>query len=274
METVKTATYSILINREPKGFITPTRDIRQGDPLSPYLFLLYAEGLSPLIQKAADTNRLKGIYSCRGGVCISHLLFADDSLLFCEAKIGECRQLLDILTQYEKASGQAINRAKTILFFSQNTKDMETIHKLMGAQVMTSCEKYLGLPMVGVKSKVGTFKELQERITKKMMGWKEKTISKSGRETLIKLVAQAIPTYSMSIFKIPRSVCEDINSVLAKYWWGQTRSEKKINWINWKRSCTPKNKGGMGFRDINAFNLAMLAKQAWLLVTGSHSLFY
>ena len=188
METVKTATYSILINREPNGFITPTRGIRQGDPLSPYLFLLCAEGLSPLIQKAADTNRLKGIYSCRGGVCISHLLFADDSLLFCEAKIGEYCQLLDILTQYEKASGQAINRAKTILIFSQNTKDMETIRKLMGAQVMTSCEKYLRLPIVGGKSKVGTFKELQERIIKKMMGLKEKTISKAGRETLIKSV--------------------------------------------------------------------------------------
>ena len=85
---------------------------------------------------------------------------------------------------------------------------------------MTNCEKYLGLPMVRGKSKVGTFKGLQERITKKVMDWKEKTISKAGRETLIKSVAQAIPTYSMSIFKIPRSVCEDINSVLAKYCWG------------------------------------------------------
>ena len=143
-------------------------------------------------------------------------------MLFCEAKIGECRHLLDILTQYEEASGQAINKAKTTLFFSQNTsqREKEAIQNLMGAQVMTNCEKYLGLPMVRGKSKVGTFKGLQERITKKVMGWKEKTISKAGRETLIKSVAQAIPTYSMSIFKIPRSVYEDINSVLAKYCWG------------------------------------------------------
>ena len=130
--------------------------------------------------------------------------------------------MLDILTQYEEASGQAINKVKTTLFFSQNTsrREKEAIQNLIGAQVMTNCEKYLGLPMVRGKSKVGTFKGLQERITKKVMGWKEKTISKAGMETLIKSVAQAIPTYSMSIFKILKSVCEDINSVLAKYCWG------------------------------------------------------
>ena len=87
------------------------------------------------------------------------------------------------------------------------------------------------------------------------------------------MVAQAIPTYSMSVFKIPK-VCEGINSMLAKYWWGQTHNEKKIHWINWKRLYTPKNKGGMDFRDIHAFNHAMLAKQAWRLVTSTHSLFY
>ena len=87
---------------------------------------------------------------------------------------------------------------------------------MFGAQVMTNCEKYLGhLLMVGGKSKVDTYKDLQERITKRVMGWKEKTISKVGREMLIKTVAQAIPTYSMSIFKLPKKVCDDINSVLA-----------------------------------------------------------
>lgn len=100
---------------------------------------------------------------------------------------------------------------------------------MLGAQVTMDFDKYLGLLMVGGKSKVNTFKELQEKITKRVMRWKEKNISKVGREVLIKNVAQAIPTYSMNLFKIPKTICDGINSALSKYWWGQARNEKKIH---------------------------------------------
>ena len=106
------------------------------------------------------------------------------------------------------------------------------------------------------------------------MAWKEKYISKACREILIKTVAQSILTYTIGIFKIPKALYDTINSTLAKYWWGQTKDGKKIYGINWKKLCTPKKKGGMGFRDIQAFNLALLTKQAWRLIQDSHSLFY
>ena len=137
--------------------------------------------------------------------------------MFCEASIGERQRLLDILGQYEEASSQAINRQKTSLFFSKTTNEevKREIQQLLGVRVMNNCEKYLGLPMAYDKSKVDTFKEMHDRINKRVMGWKEKLISKAGREVLIKTIAQVIPLYSMGLFKIPKVVGDSINSILA-----------------------------------------------------------
>ena len=119
-ECISTVSYSILVNGEPHGYIKPSRGLRQGDPLSPYLFLLCAEGLHSLINKAGRDGDIQGVSLCREGPQITHLFFADDSLLFSKATPTACETIQGILDQYEKASGQQVNRDKTTIFFSKN----------------------------------------------------------------------------------------------------------------------------------------------------------
>ena len=245
-------TYSIRINGKPTGHISPARGLKQGDPLSPYLFLLCVEGLSALIKKAVNEGSMEGISVCRNGHCLSHLFFADDSLIFCKATIGERDALQRILKVYEEALGQQLNRAKTLLYFNSNTatEDQEEIKARFGAQVIKQHEKYLGLSSLVGRNKKNSFKKIKEKLAKKLAGWKEKLLSKVGKEILIKVVAQAISTYAMSCFKIPDSLCEEMTSLMRNLWWGQQKEERKMAWISWDKLCTPKAQGGMGFKQL------------------------
>ena len=123
MECITMVTYSILVNGEPKGLITPTRGLRQGDPLSPYLFLFCAKGLNAILNQASESGDIHGFPICRNGPKLTHLFFADDCLLFCRSTLEECEKIQQILAYYEEASGQVINRDQTTLFFSKNTSE-------------------------------------------------------------------------------------------------------------------------------------------------------
>ena len=219
MQCISSVTYSIRIIGKPTRHIIPSRGLHQGDPLSPYLFLLCAEGLSALIKKAVADGHMESISLCRGGPLLSHLFFADDSIIFCKASIEDCDALQRVLKVYELASRQQLNRAKTSLYFSSNTarEVQEEIKARFGAQVIKQHEKYLGLPSLVGRNKKNTFKEIKEKLARKLAGWKEKRLFKAGKEILIKAVAQAIPTYSMSCFKILDALCEEMTSLIRNF---------------------------------------------------------
>ena len=116
-----------------------------------------------------------------------------------------------------------------------------------GAQVIKQHEKYLGLPSLVGRNKRNTFNDIKEKPSKKLAGWKDKMLSKAGKEALIKAIAQAIPTYIMSCFKIPNSPCKELMSLNRNFLWGQRKDEKKIAWLSWEKMCEPKSCEGMGF---------------------------
>ena len=122
MSCLKLVSYLVLLNGLPVGRIKPSRGLHQGDPLSPYLFLLCALGLQSLIQKAEVNDDIRGVAICRNGPRVSHLFVANDSVLFCCATEAECQRILGILAIYERGSGQKKNREKTNIFFSSNTQ--------------------------------------------------------------------------------------------------------------------------------------------------------
>nr|XP_027071909.1 uncharacterized protein LOC113696728 [Coffea arabica] len=260
---LKTVTYSFNCNGETQGFVTPERGIRQGDHLSPYLFLICSKGLSSLLRKAEDSKEIKGLKISRNGPVITHLFFADDSLIFCKADKQQAAEIMKVLKIYEEASGQLVNLDKSAVFFSRNMQSEQREEVCQALEGMTEAKqgKYLGLPMVISRTKDQIFGFVGENIKRRLQNWKNKFLSLAGKEVMLKAVAMAIPTYVMSCFKLPRKLCKDITAMMANFLWGETNGRNKMYWTSWEKMTRKRNEGGLGFKDLEAFNKALLGKQ-------------
>nr|XP_027090307.1 uncharacterized protein LOC113711341 [Coffea arabica] len=219
LECITSVTYSVNVSGKKGGFIKPSRGLRQGDPLSPYLFLVCAEGFSALLRRANRQGSMSGMKIANEAPCLSHLFFAEDSLIFCRAKVGEAVQLMKVLEEYGRASGQLINKEKSSIFISKNVKGRrkeEVLKELEGMREVHQ-SKYLGLPMVIGRSKRQVFEFIRQKAVKRLGGWKEKLLSQAGKETLLKSVILALPAYVMSCCRLPKALCQNVCSEMAKF---------------------------------------------------------
>lgn len=264
MHCVRSVTYSVIINENTHGFIKPERGIRQGDTLSPFLFILCAEALVHVLNKAENRGGISGIRTDPLGLAVHHLLFVDYRLLMCKATSSESNKIKRCLRLYRDASGQVINNQKSsIILGSKIREEDKTVVKQILRIIKEGGEgKYLGLPGCLSGSKRQLLNFIRENLQARLHGWFSKSLSQGGKEVLLKSVEMVLSVYAMSCFKLPQETCKKITSAMTKFWWSSGKNKKKISWVAWKKLCQQKMDGVLGFRDIGMFNQALLCKYA------------
>lgn len=213
---VTSVNYSIMVNSEPLSPVMPARGLRQGNPLSHYLFILCVEGLSNLIKQAERRGDIHGAQICKPAPIISRLLFTDDCFLFFRASQRECDTMKLILNKYEAASGQAVNMAKSEIFFFSGIVLVDVrkaLSQSLGVGSILGGGKYLGLSSIVGRNRKVVFNYIEDKVWRRINSWGSKSLSKARREVLVKSVLQAIPSYYMSVCLFPPSLGDDIEKL-------------------------------------------------------------
>ncbi|KAJ8755052.1 hypothetical protein K2173_016557 [Erythroxylum novogranatense] len=263
MNIVTSVSYHFIRGSDEYGPLIPSRGLRQGDPLSPYLFIICVEGLSASIHKLQEQGYIHGAVVARGAPPVSHLFFVDDTIFFTRATEEEARHLKNILQVYEHASGQKVNFLKSGISFTPNTPPhmKNVICQTLEVAETAGPTNYLGMPSVVGRGKRHIFHYVIEKLTRRLQGWKTTVLSKTRKDILLRTVAQAMPNYLMSLFLLLLDTCQELE-----------KSNGGIRWLKWQRLAIPKIFGGLGYRDMRQFNISLLAKQGWRILKYPHSI--
>ncbi|XP_025635616.1 uncharacterized protein [Arachis hypogaea] len=274
MSCISTARMRVLWNGEELDEFFPSRGIRQGDPLSPYIFVLCIERLSQLVNAAVDHGFWKPIKLNRDGPKLSHLCFADDLILFAEANLQQVDIIKKCLKAFCDSSGQKISNEKTRVYFSKNVGNQVRIEisEALEFARTDNLGKYLGVPLLHSKVSKHTFNDIINKLNSRLNSWKASSLSFAGRTTLVKSVLSSIPLYTMQTALLLVSTCNVIDRKCRSFLWGDTDQSKKNHLMNWDKVCQPKKAGGLGIRHASKMNHTFMMKAGWGLVEKRDSL--
>ena len=272
MQCVTTTSYSISINGSLHGFFKGKQGLRQGDPLSPFLFAICLEVLSRNMNRLKRNPEFNHHPKCLE-MSITHLAFADDLILFSRGDAPSVRLSMDCLKQFGNYSGLSINASKSSLFMAGICQeDMVEIEAITGFNRGEFPFRYLGVPVAASRLTINQFNPLISKISEYISAWAGASLSYAGRCELIRAVLQGVECFWLSILPIPVGVRDRISALCRNFLWGGKTSVSKKPLVAWKDVCRPKSEGGLGFMDLNAWNLALLAKALWNLQSKKDSL--
>ncbi|GKV09195.1 hypothetical protein SLEP1_g20735 [Rubroshorea leprosula] len=261
MECLSTAKVSVLVNGSPTEEFEIGKGLRQGDPLSPFLFLMVGEGLHGLLRKSESEGLFRGVEIGKRGLVVSLLQFADDTVILGKADGENVFMVKTVLRWFELMLGLRINFGKSSVYgFNVSTRWMNGTACSLRCGVGKTPFLYLGLP---VGCKVGS-KKLWEPVVNKFRAkiavWKSASLSFGGRITLLNSVLSALPIFYMSLFLLPCSVVSELVSIQRGFLWGGADLNRKIPWVKWDIVCGNKAQGGLGVSDLRRKNWALLGK--------------
>jgi hypothetical protein len=256
--------FSILVNGTPSRPFCSTRGIRQGDPLSPFLFIIMAEGLGRYLKEAVLEGSLDGLPLYNLHPAPSHSQFVDDTLLMNTPTVREATKLNSILSDFSEASGMLLNLDKSKLYFFNTPVSVQAhLSRLLGIARSSLPSTYLGIPLTGESAKSISWDSLLLSISNRLNNWTFRPLNIAARLVLLKSVLQALPTYLFTALAAPSSVIKAIRNLQRNFLWKGNQNNKKWALVGWENLCKPKKLGGLGIRDLGKMNQVMGAKMWW-----------
>nr|XP_016512912.1 PREDICTED: uncharacterized protein LOC107829953 [Nicotiana tabacum] len=247
------------------GFFKSTRGVKQGDPLSPALFILSAEVLSRCLNKLFEDKSFVGFGMPKWSDPLSHLAYADDTINFASAHPPSLSKIMAVLGNYEKISGQMINKDKSSYYM--HSKVANGLFQAVGAITGFARGKfpftYLGCPIFYTRRRKDYYEDLIKKVKAKLHSWKVKLLSFGGKATLISSVLQSMPVHMLSILDPPNNILKHLHNIFARFFWSTKEEGRSRHWASWQNLYLPKEEGGLGFRSLHDVSRAMFAKLWW-----------
>ncbi|KAL9677830.1 hypothetical protein QQ045_015666 [Rhodiola kirilowii] len=269
---VRSTSFSLQINGELVDYFEGKRGLRQGDPISPLLFTIAMDYLSSLL---SGLSKKQGFYhhpKCHR-VDLKHLIFADDLFLFSSGRCSSVAVLKEALGKFLQCSGLEVNSDKSQLFLAGmsevNKRWVESLLSCTGSELPV---RYLGVPLTSKSISSQDCSGISQRLTSRLNYWSNRFLSRAGKRVLIISVLQAIVFYWARICILPKKVLQSINSLCASFLWNGKAEGRGCHLISWNAVCLDKREGGIGIKDLEVMNEALVLNQLWDLNRNSQSI--
>ncbi|XP_022014976.1 uncharacterized protein LOC110914495 [Helianthus annuus] len=273
MECITTTSFSVSVNGNVYGYFKGKRGLRQGDPMSPYLFTMVMEVLTMILNKNAQLDPSFRFHNKCEKQMIINMCFADDLILFARGDVGSVKLIMRSLKQFEECSGLVPSNAKSTIFFCNVPDSTKTrIAEVVPFEEGKLPIKYLGVPLIASRLLRNDCKVLVERVDKRINDWKNRFLSFAGKLQLVVAVLSSIHVYWASVFILPVSIIKQLENKMREFLWGNGSGSKGRAKVAWKEVCLPKMEGGLGIRRISDVNKSLMAYHIYSIISGRKSL--